>query len=102
MYRRTGSEYNASVNPGSPGPAVGTMVLSICGGTSIDMVARSRWSRSRSAQNASDRPGPATSRSCRRFFTQCDRCHCADSHCAAVTPAQPGKRRQSGSVSSLR
>src|SRR5262249_57241583 len=51
----------SSVNPGSPGPAAGTMVLSICGGTSIDMVARSRWSRSRSAQNASDRPGPARS-----------------------------------------
>lgn len=26
----------------------GTMVLSICGGTSIDIVARSAWSRSRS------------------------------------------------------
>ena len=38
----------------------GAMVLSICGGTSIDMVARSRWSRSRSAKNASLSPGPVS------------------------------------------
>ena len=48
----------------------GAMVLSICGGSSIDMVARSRWSRSRSAQNSSASPGPATSRNWRTFFTQ--------------------------------
>ena len=38
------------------------MVLSICGGTSIDIVARSRWSRSRSAKNDSSSPGPVTCR----------------------------------------
>ncbi len=78
------------------------MVFSICGVTSIDMVARSRWSRSTSAQNASLSPGPVTWLSWRRFFTQCARCHCADSHSACVTSAQPGNRRQSGSASSLR
>ncbi len=36
------------------------MVLSICGGISIDMVARSRWSRSRSEKNRSSSPGPVT------------------------------------------
>ncbi len=76
-------------------------MFSICGGTSIDMVARSRWSRSRSAKKSSLSPGPVTSRSWRRFFTQCARCHWADSHSAAVTPDQPGKRRQSGSASVL-
>src|SRR5919109_2650408 len=78
------------------------MVLSICGGTSIDMVARSRWSRSRSAKKESASPGPVTCRSCRTFFTQCARCHCADSQSAADTSAQPGNRRQSGSASSCR
>ena len=78
------------------------MVLSICGGSSIDMVARSRWSRSRSAKKESASPGPVTCRSCRAFLTQCARCHCADSQSAADTPAQPGNRRQSGSASSCR
>ena len=77
-------------------------MLSICGVTSIDMVARSRWSRSTSSQNASASPGPVTWRSWSRFLTQCARCHCADSQSAAGTSAQPGKRRQSGSASSLR
>ena len=43
-----------------------------------------------------------TWRSWRMFFTQCARCHCADSHSAWVTSRQPGKRRQSGSTSSWR
>jgi hypothetical protein len=45
MYRRTGSAYRLSVSGG----AAGTMVLSICGGTSIDMVAVALWSATRSA-----------------------------------------------------
>jgi hypothetical protein len=77
-------------------------VFSICGGSSIDMVARSAWSRSRSAKNRSSTPGPTTSRSWRMFFTQCARCHCALSHCSVVTSAQPGSRVQSGSTSSVR
>ena len=96
---------NASVKAGPPvasGTASGAIVLSICGGTSIDMVALARWSCSRSAKNASLRPVPVTWRNWRAFFTQCARCHCADSHSATLTPAQPGKRRQSGSVSSRR
>ncbi len=53
MYRRTGSARKAAVK-GAPaagrGPSTaGTIVFSICGGTSIDIVARSAWSRSRSA-----------------------------------------------------
>ena len=35
--------------PGEPGRSPGTIVFTICGGTSIDIVARSAWSRSRSA-----------------------------------------------------
>ena len=53
MYRRTGSARKALVyaSPAAgTGPVVaGTIVLSICGGSSIDIVARSAWSRSRSA-----------------------------------------------------
>ncbi len=53
MYRRTGSAYRASVNCAGVGvPAScepGTMVFIICGGMSMDIVARSAWSRSRSA-----------------------------------------------------
>src|SRR5215470_933381 len=66
------------------------------------MVARCRWSASRSAQNDSESPLPSTSRSCRMFLTQCARCHCTDSHSSRVTRAQPGNRVQSGSASSLR
>ena len=78
------------------------MVLSICGGISIDMVARSRWSRSRSSKNLSSSPAPVTCLSCRAFLTQWARCHCADSQSGAGTAAQPGNRRQSGSASSWR
>ena len=102
MYRRTGSAYHASVNPGSDAATRGAIVFSICGGISMDIVARSRWSRSRSARNASDSPPPVTSRSCRAFFTEWARCHCADSHSSRVTRAHPGSRRQSGSASSRR
>jgi hypothetical protein len=53
MYRRTGSAWKAAVNAspaaGTGSAVEGTMVLSICGGSSMDMVARSRWSCSRSA-----------------------------------------------------
>ena len=87
---------------GASGAICGAMVFSICGGTSIDMVARARWSCSRSVKKASLRPAPMTWRSCRAFFTQWARCHCADSQSAVVTPDQPGKRRQSGSYSSRR
>src|SRR5258708_7953028 len=78
------------------------MVFSICGVTSMDMVARSCWSRSRSARKDSSRPGPATPRSWRRFFTQWARCHSTDSHSAVVTCDQPGNRRQSGPGSAAR
>ena len=80
----------------------GAIVFSICGGTSMDMVARSRWSRSVSAKNSSLSPVPSTARSCLMFFTQWARCHCADSHSSRVTCAQPGNRVQSGSASSAR
>ena len=39
-------------------------------------------------------------RNCLMFLTQLTRCHCALSQSAWVTPAQPGKRVQSGSTSS--
>ena len=90
------------MNPAWSGATPAAIVLTICGGTSMDMVARSRWSASRSAQNASDSPLPSTSRSCFMFFTQCARCHCTDSHSSRVTRAQPGNRVQSGSLSSVR
>ena len=48
VYQRTGLYANPL--PLTLGIVVaGTIVLIICGGTSIDMVARSAWSRSRSA-----------------------------------------------------
>src|SRR5215471_8682406 len=68
----------------------------------MDMVARSRWSACRWAQNASESPLPVSARSCRMFLTQCARCHCTDSHSSRVTRAQPGNRVQSGSASSVR
>ena len=49
MYIRTGSAYSASVQLWPSAGPVGTIVFIICGGTSIDIVARSAWSRSRSA-----------------------------------------------------
>ena len=45
MYRRIGSASSASVLIG----ANGTMVLIICGGTSMDMVAVAAWSAARSS-----------------------------------------------------
>ena len=45
MYRRTGSASIAAV----VGTSCGTMVLSICGGSSSDIVARPAWSASTSA-----------------------------------------------------
>src|SRR5262249_15489736 len=36
------------------------------------------------------------------FLTQLTRCHCADSHCSAVTSRQPGNLVQSGSTNSRR
>ncbi len=41
MYRRTGSAYRAAVNPAWLGASEGTIVFTIWGGMSIDMVARS-------------------------------------------------------------
>jgi hypothetical protein len=40
---------NAAPGDGMAPSVLGTIVFIICGGTSIDMVARSAWSRSRSA-----------------------------------------------------
>src|SRR3954471_24355678 len=96
MYRRTGSASMAAVS----GTAPGTIVLSICGGSSSDIVARPAWSASTSAQKPSSSRSPYTPRSCRTFFTQCARCHWALRHSASVTSAKPGSRRQSGSTSS--
>ena len=46
---RVGVERLGEAAPASAGVDAGAIVFSICGGTSIDMVARSAWSRSRSA-----------------------------------------------------
>src|SRR6476659_3834091 len=43
-----------------------------------------------------------TARSCRTFFTQLTRCHCAEFHWSRVTERQPGNLVQSGSTSSRR
>ena len=89
--------------PRCPARRVGTIVLSICGGSSIDMVASSRLvvgrGRRRSARR---RRSPSTARSCRTFLTQCTRCHCASPTASRVTSRQPGSRVQSGSTSSWR
>ena len=49
VAHRVGVEARRSASPGRPGRPCGTIVFIICGGTSIDIVARSAWSRSRSA-----------------------------------------------------
>jgi hypothetical protein len=76
------------------------MVLSICGGISIDMVARSAWSRSTEASRSAGNVSPKTASSWRRFLTVWARCHWADSHSSVVTSRQPGSRLQSGSAQS--
>ena len=76
------------------------MVLSICGGSSIDMVARSAWSRSTEASRSAGNRSPNTAWSWRRFLTVWARCHWAVSHSARVTSRKPGSRVQSGSAHS--
>jgi hypothetical protein len=61
------------------------MVLSICGGSSIDMVARSAWSRSIEASRSAGSRPPSAAVSCFRFLTVWARCHCAEAHSASVT-----------------
>ena len=64
---------------------------------------RARAGRARGRRRTTRRRrSPISSRSCLTFFTQCARCHCAERHSSSVTDAQPGKRRQSGSTSSVR
>ena len=75
MYRRTGSARRSS----------SSIVLSIWGGTSIDIVARSSMSRWMSAARSSFRNGPSASLSSRRFFTEWARCHWALSHSCTLT-----------------
>ena len=74
------------------------MVLSIWGGSSIDMVARSAWSFSTEASRSAGNRSPYTASSWRRFLTVWARCHWAVSHSARVTSRKPGSRRQSGSA----
>src|SRR5437016_1801012 len=74
------------------------MVLIMCGVISIDMVARSRMSLSRSAAMASVRNSPSASFSSARFFTVFFRCQVASSHSDRETPRYPGRRVQSGST----
>ena len=76
------------------------MVLSIWGGSSIDMVARSAWSRSIEASRSAGNRSPYTATSWRRFLTVWARCHWAVSHSVWVTSRKPGSRRQSGSAHS--
>ncbi len=76
------------------------MVLIICGGMSIDIVARSWMSLARFSARSSGSSGPRTSFSSLRFLTVCWRCQSADSHSSRVTLFQPGNRRQSGSANS--
>ncbi len=61
------------------------MVLIMCGVISIDMVARSLMSRSRSAAISSVRDSPSASFSSARFLTVFLRCQVASSHWARVT-----------------
>jgi hypothetical protein len=49
MYRRTGSATKALVNASGSTSAFGAIVFSICGGSSIDIVARFCWSVTRSS-----------------------------------------------------
>ena len=74
------------------------MVLIMCGVINIDIVARSRTSRSKSSASASLRNSPSASFSSRRFLTVFFRCQVASSHSARVTLRYPGSRVQSGSA----
>jgi hypothetical protein len=88
MYRRTGSFQRSR----------SSMVLSIWGGSSIDIVARSAWSRSTEASRSAGNRSPKTARSWRRFLTVWARCHWAVSHSVRVTLRKPGSLVQSGSA----
>ncbi len=84
---------------GGPGRARSSrsfIVLIICGGMSIDIVARSNMSRWMSAVRSSVRKSPSAAFSSFRFFTLWARCHWALSHCSRGDVPVAGKARPVG------
>ncbi len=73
------------------------MVFTICGVTRMDMVARSRWSRSMLSAKSSGSNVPSAAFSSRRFFSVCLRCQSALSQSLRVAFLKPAMRFQSGS-----